>query len=395
MVEDECEPASNDQAFWYPDNDQSGLTGPEKVDLERLPPQQQLLAAAAAGNTDIAREALRRGAQINSCTNGDAGDTALINAARMGQTAMVSFLLSQGADADARNARDRCAADEAGTKDHIIKLLERQTTGSPLRSIHPDNDYIEEELEAPSSQKQALSSQMAAAAASNQQLDRDMGDLKDRISPLLDGPTVLQKATIKMPVTKPPPPEKPTSKPVPPEKPTPKKNDDVLKTGLEARAARLARQEAAAAEKEAAAKALAAAGNKAGVRVLRRGRPGHDFDPADAAKPEAMRGSRKSKEHLSGRHSLLQKQPGVMRGNRQVAPPNRKPRGRFKQEEAAKKSSPPIDAVGALSTDRPTVLPKTPQSWMPPPTPEGSPLPRQSHPLPRGLRRAADRKSVV
>ena len=81
-IDDECEPASNDQAFWFPDNDQSGAGGPENVNLENLPPQEQLLAAAAQGNTDAAREALRRGAKINHGTGADSGDTALINAAR-------------------------------------------------------------------------------------------------------------------------------------------------------------------------------------------------------------------------------------------------------------------------------------------------------------------------
>lgn len=84
---------------------------------QRLTPHHQpmLTTAASAGNIEIAKILLARGAKVNESAAGYPGGTALMAAAHAGQAAMVKFLLAKGAAVNAKNSSGETALSQAAT----------------------------------------------------------------------------------------------------------------------------------------------------------------------------------------------------------------------------------------------------------------------------------------
>ena len=92
-----------------------------------LTPDQRLLAAATSGQDAAARNALERGAAVN--TADDAGRTALMLAARRGDAALVQILLDAGADRARTDRSGLTAADHARDSGHDALARRLQAAG--------------------------------------------------------------------------------------------------------------------------------------------------------------------------------------------------------------------------------------------------------------------------
>jgi TPR repeat protein len=93
----------------------------------------ELLDAAAAGNTATIARALARGANLEG-TDG-AGRTAAINAAWRGRSDAIDLLLSVGADIDTRDDRGRTALTWAASNGHIDVVRQLVANGAELDPI--------------------------------------------------------------------------------------------------------------------------------------------------------------------------------------------------------------------------------------------------------------------
>ena len=92
--------------------------------------RQALLEAIRAADTDRVRQLLRRGAEVNSCS--EDGTTALMHATAVGDVALVRMLLDHKADVNARNKAGATALMWAvGDGEKVRALLERAREFSP------------------------------------------------------------------------------------------------------------------------------------------------------------------------------------------------------------------------------------------------------------------------
>ena len=95
-------------------------------------PESPLQLAALRGNCKLLEALIKHGAQVNSvykAHNGNAGRTALMNAAASGNLEAVQLLVENNADVAARDERGATAltyADDEGVKKYLAELLQEQ-----------------------------------------------------------------------------------------------------------------------------------------------------------------------------------------------------------------------------------------------------------------------------
>ncbi|HLX60510.1 MAG TPA: ankyrin repeat domain-containing protein [Planctomycetota bacterium] len=99
-----------------------------------------LHGAAAAGQVELVRELLARGTDINLATS-DAKETALMWAARTGQSKVCELLRSRGADATHRDSRNQTAADHARWSGFEKLSTSLALPPAPVKPPAPPNEF--------------------------------------------------------------------------------------------------------------------------------------------------------------------------------------------------------------------------------------------------------------